>query len=866
MKKRLLFMFTAALCTVTAFGSLYEIGDFAYTPNGRFRITSENLLTNGDFSDGLNGWYSLSGLALSTDTFEVSYDDEIGANKITTLYSDIVTSNYYKSGCFYQAITLDENKTYLCSYKVNSFTTPRNCANGFYGRNYNHQSFDIISDIDDIPNVQSDYGDVLDHIFEYTTLPAAWYTQNMDYTADSSVVVMVNFFNLVVDDSYADFGIYEATQVGDDRKAEDFIKLIDFFLDDEDFQDAGEEEREMLTEARSDLEGIVGTNVSISELDDILVNLQDAEEGPLALFLDANSADLSGYYTNFTFDDVSSMSAGKGAASGWSTDMGGRWGISEATNNLETNYAFASINANYILPAGNYYQSAALPAGKYLYVIQAIQYKYYQDGSGSSNNYTSADYNSTFEGMYYFINEDTVQLDSVKGDFAYYYMNVFEVAEDGEQTIGFKYDSTQTCNTAATYEGNSGGGRVGFDNVYLRMVGKTAAQVEAYFLQETMAASQAALQEIIDSAEAIVVLDKYIFGKDDLNDSIATAKTILETLTESTQENIDYVDLQTDNLEDAISDYYTINVEYVTLGEDIETCEEDYADEARTSGKETFRSAIDVATAYYESVTAESRDSAELVAQDSVLMAARQTYMIANASLTSWAEINMTNPSFTTGGYTGWTQDGTTGNGAWKFSTSMSDFEDGACAYYNRGYSAYDTKYMYQDVDITEAGAGVYLYTAEFISNNSYQSTDSAETYVRMFINEDSLFIWTQGLEDKSQTYPGGVDRFYIFSYVEDVNDLTVPGYVTVGVYKFGGSTDYQYYTANLLYFSSSHLYYVGSIADYEASITGVKVDDTSVKTGDIYNLSGVKVRTNGSLNGLEKGIYIMNGKKYVVK
>ena len=35
---------------------------------------------------------------------------------------------------------------------------------------------------------------------------------------------------------------------------------------------------------------------------------------------------------------------------------------------------------------------------------------------------------------------------------------------------------------------------------------------------------------------------------------------------------------------------------------------------------------------------------------------------------------------------------------------------------------------------------------------------------------------------------------------------------------------------------------------------------------GKVYNLSGQIVRTDGSLKNLPKGVYIMNGKRFVVE
>ena len=50
--------------------------------------------------------------------------------------------------------------------------------------------------------------------------------------------------------------------------------------------------------------------------------------------------------------------------------------------------------------------------------------------------------------------------------------------------------------------------------------------------------------------------------------------------------------------------------------------------------------------------------------------------------------------------------------------------------------------------------------------------------------------------------------------------------------------------------------------------IETVKVDDLNRDTsGKVYSISGVLVKNNAAdLNNLPKGIYVVNGKKYVVK
>jgi hypothetical protein len=50
--------------------------------------------------------------------------------------------------------------------------------------------------------------------------------------------------------------------------------------------------------------------------------------------------------------------------------------------------------------------------------------------------------------------------------------------------------------------------------------------------------------------------------------------------------------------------------------------------------------------------------------------------------------------------------------------------------------------------------------------------------------------------------------------------------------------------------------------------INGVEIDNAAANMvrGTVYNMNGQQVKTDGTLDGLQKGIYIMNGKKYVVK
>ncbi|MEE0363212.1 MAG: hypothetical protein UDP20_13100, partial [Prevotella sp.] len=58
--------------------------------------------------------------------------------------------------------------------------------------------------------------------------------------------------------------------------------------------------------------------------------------------------------------------------------------------------------------------------------------------------------------------------------------------------------------------------------------------------------------------------------------------------------------------------------------------------------------------------------------------------------------------------------------------------------------------------------------------------------------------------------------------------------------------------------------YYGDKVAD---GIEAIEGDSATPAVGDVYSITGQKVRSGAtSLEGLPRGIYIFNGKKYVVR
>ena len=66
---------------------------------------------------------------------------------------------------------------------------------------------------------------------------------------------------------------------------------------------------------------------------------------------------------------------------------------------------------------------------------------------------------------------------------------------------------------------------------------------------------------------------------------------------------------------------------------------------------------------------------------------------------------------------------------------------------------------------------------------------------------------------------------------------------------------------------SMSRTFVINGIADNTVTeISGVVIDNGMAETGRIYNLNGQYMGDNASKDNLPKGLYIMNGKKFIVR
>lgn len=848
----------AAIAGLATPSFAYQQGDAVYTFNGKFKIIGENMLTNGDFSDGVNGWTGLTGNAVPTDTFSVvPAGGPDGMNCLqVSMSGGTLGTNLHNSANFRQSVRLTPGN-YVFTYKVKALTGGCTSNTRSSGRNDNYQDV-FLNNSGKSPYLSTNEADnITSSVAAYVETEAGnWMTVSYNYRVEADEYVNFEFFNLIQYDCFADFGVYPVEQVGDDRLLQDAVNTLEAFVADEtNFPGAADYLAGPIEDLKASMEN---PDLTVDDVNGMVSMILGSDGSALQEYLNTISADVSKYFNYFTFDDCAEKSANKGAADGW-TESGGRWGVSAPWSDFTTRHIFADINGGYGLGAGSQYQSAFLPKGKYLYMVQASAYQYY---TAAKETYIVDWYNQR-SGLKYFINADSIDMTDVPTWKSNTYFHVFDVANDGEQTLGF-YRAANEAASGNDRNRVSGGGRVRFDNMHIRILGVTDEDVERFFLENNLADAQNSLKTMIDSAKTVIADSRYIWGKDVLQDSINVSQGIYDQYTNAVQEDIDKLNDQMPLMRDAIRDYYAINKEYTQLGDDIAAANKLTGDETRPNGKDELRAAITTADTYYKSLNSQSeRDSLQLVKTDSLLNDAVGDFYLANASYQTPGYITLVNDDFTDG-TNGWSVDNGTGTAAWKASDVDMPTYKGRAVVFNRGVTASDNKYIVKDVYIKKTG--IYEFSATCaVHSSSWSEIGENQTYTYLIAGADSVNVITKGDGSKKQQI-GEWDRFVVQTNIENVETsegLVAPHYLRVGLVKIP-KEDGTNQSVNIICFGSPVLVYYGTKEEYESGISDVEVVDT---TFDVYNLNGMKVRSNAtSLDGLAKGIYIVDGKKYVVK
>jgi len=319
MRKRLLTATMALLCAVTGFA--FETGDYVLTKTQRFKITGENLVRNGDFSDAMNGWHgdALSAAPSST-VWDVVATGEGPEGESVLKSLDNATEGAPFTGIV-SGLEVDESYVFTAMVKAtDKFTTgtdvaAANCFSVFLTTGEEHLTK---ADGDSIvaAAVECAAG-------EWTQV--AFYFVNKMGGNDASITrdkLVIYLNKLPKDVMITNIGLYKAEEVYDIRILQKRLAYIRQLMAEPNFDTAdAAEAKGSLQEVITGMEEAIEANGldDISEGEAAIASLNEAFE----TFLDASSENMSSYFSNI--DIVSVPKYNRGAAQTANGKTYGNW-------------------------------------------------------------------------------------------------------------------------------------------------------------------------------------------------------------------------------------------------------------------------------------------------------------------------------------------------------------------------------------------------------------------------------------------------------------------------------------------------------------------------------------------------------------
>ena len=981
MKKRLLFQFLAVMGVMSA--SAYNSDEYIYTPDAKYKTTTNNVVTNGDFTNQFSGWTNGSDETAgepATDAWTLV--DGVGPNQETAAeaVSDAAGSVLAH---IWTADELGGSGLYVYSYYILG-TAAGNTSNTAGSANY--VGFYVNQEGTYTSNTR-------------TVADNAAFTSEWTMVSDTVNLNQGDFFVMYIDRLAAgtritNISINKVDQVFDDRLLQakkDYVEsiLANGWLDNgvDDFKGELEEIYSAFTgEAGDDPDDIDAMTAYLDMIDESI----DA-------FFENNSASMMDNFKHWNAD------ANKGQKLNSKNDWvltSGRWFHCNSNDAAVRESLRESLSLEmpraFDLPNGNAMVTKTWDPGKYFMYLDVMGYYMLK---GTSSQY-DPDRNCEVKGCTIFGNDQTIDLGVLDTRRNKRYIIFFEIPEDqagveGNVKFGFDYTIPEE------EVGNNRGGYIVLSNLRVRRVGLSEAQMAHINLVKDIAEAQNALKVMIDSAKVVATMgDIYKWGMVQMNDS--TAKGEAEYIASLSKVDENGKEVSVDDDTDAeypttLKDYMNIVRKgmqnlygycqpYFNLVDAVADAEEKLADPLNANGdaalKAAYEQAISEAKALIATYATLEDDAAiqEEIAKYNeklaALQAAQTAYLLTTASIDNPTSIAIKNGDFATGTTSGWTFTETV-SGKENFKKSANDsYDNGLCLAVGRGYTVSPQSKLVQDVELTHKGLYAYVANAHamnVIPGNDYGQAEIIEADEENGIVADTIFVCDKnkvhlifgplGAEDSVPVHSRLIEYNYSYSksdwngqqdygneagsyviYAEKSDDTQ--GTFELGMYTYGqvdgaGSNIYGFGDNEVLYLgnadkayadikatmaenvaeakavaasaatsdnqgvinalsrlnrrladaekllagsltnaqeftrASNAVIYVMDLADrvterLEAStgIDNVSMDTVKAHIADgVYNLAGVRVANDlNSLNSLSKGIYLFNGKKYVVK
>lgn len=920
MNKRLLISFAAIMGAMTSFA--YNVGDYVYTHDAKFKVVGENLIANGNFASNYDGWKDYADGALSPDywSIETGAAEDGKGNVIQSANGGAdLTGNY-----MYQAVPFAQGKTYVVTFKMKG-VEPGTSSITQKTSNY----VDVFANAD---GTVSKTADRFQQVATTDALNAEWTNYSYSFTdtvtGGSTGYIVVSFGQLTQGTQISDVEIREVESVFDTRISDKEIAYAKSLLAIEDFKNG----RDEFSGTIESVEGFFKTPAS----DDPSGAAEAINSFVLAenAFLDANSYDVSSMINSSQLWRTKIQKA-NGTYGDWYVEGSTRWFHDPSSDPYIRDY----FPGYYSLNAGTAKIVKKMPAGKYFFSCESKGHRMAGTSKATQN---VPDYTWTVEGCKVFVGKDSVAFILDQRNFERHFV-MSTVADGDTLNAGFWHPAlTQSL-----------GGQIYVQNPVLRIVGDNAngemkTYVENYIALNAIATQANSLKVMLDSAVVVSAKAEYPWGKAELNDTTTKYQAVYSELS-VLQPGAELFDVAADSLEQsmrivrsAINAYYSLNAPYTDLKAQIAQANESINLPANANGdKATFKTVIDKAQALINSATAEYNEELAQQMKDAKteLADAQSAFEATTAAFNNPSEIQIVNPFFEGASKykipTGWTgvMDENS-NAKWK-GGSDKNYENGSYVCSWKGYTYFPKNSLAQNVNVLKSG--VYVLSCQTICYNENGSKDgdrnthsgvfyygklaeSADTIAAHMIHtnrnvgyypeiyavvydkadeaETSLELGYNALNNtccNQYTFGGNHLRYMgpkakfdtdlaaalaaslekgaamYQSIASFENDATVEPNtkLTYGnIYiNLGHAVDYAQTAETSSQKMTAYYQLQDAIKNANVVVTGVKgiiAEPVAKIQKGVYTLTGVKVADNAA--NLPQGLYIVNGKKVIVK
>lgn len=921
MKKRLLISFAAIMGAMTSFA--YNVGEYVYTHDAKFKVVGENLLTNGNFSANYDGWKDYADGALSPDYWSIETGAaQDGGNVIQSADAAAdLTGNY-----MYQAVPFETGKSYVITFKMKG-VDPTTSSITQKTSNY----VDVFANAD---GTTSKTADRFQQVATTDAVNAEWTSYSYSFTdtvtGGSKGYIVVSFGQLAQGTQISDIAINEVEQVYDSRIADKEIAYAKSLLAIDDFNNGRDEFAGIL-------EGVEAM-FKTSDMDDVasaeetLKSFVEAEND----FLDANSYDVSSMINSIQLWTTKLQKA-NGTYGDWYVEGSTRWFHDPASDPFIRDY----LPGGFDLPAGSAKIVKVMPAGKYFFSCESKGHRMAGTSKALQN---TPDYTYVVEGAKVFVGKDSVSFNLDQRNFERHFV-MSTLAEGDTLKAGLWHPATSVDNKL--------GGTVYMQTPVLRIVGDNAngemkTYVENYVTLNAIATQANALKVMLDSAVVVSAKAEYPWGKADLNDTTTKYQAVYSELS-VLQPGAELFDVAADSLEQsmrivrsAINAYYSLNAPYTDLKAQIAQANESLNLPANANGdKASFKTVIDKAQALINSATAEYNEELAQQMKDAKteLADAQSAFEATTAAFNNPSEVQIVNPFFEGASKykipTGWTgvMDENS-NAKWK-GGSDKNYENGSYVCSWKGYTYFPKNSLAQNVNVLKSG--VYVLSCQTICYNERGSvdgdrnthsgvfyygklTESADTIAAHMIHTNrnvgyypEIYAVVYDKADEVETsiefgynalnntccnqytfggnhlrYMGPKAKFdtdlaaalaaslekgaaMYQSIASFENDATVEPNTNLtygNIYiNLGHAVDYAQAAETSSQKMTAYYQLQDAIKNANVVVTGVKgiiAEPVAKIQKGVYTLTGVKVAENAA--NLPQGLYIVNGKKVIVK